>query len=84
MLLKVARSFQSQIFIQSKIDDLNKKLHAKLEQAKQASKQRQEEAKAKVDAMEKKAAKAKGEAKMNIEARIADIKKRSQKKRLIS
>jgi uncharacterized membrane protein len=61
--------------IQSKIDNLNKKLHVKAEQAKQRSKQRQDEAKAKVDALEKKAAKAKGDAKAKIEARIAEIKK---------
>jgi signal transduction histidine kinase len=58
---------------------LNKKLHAKIQQAKQTSKQQQDEAKAKVDAMEKKAAKAKGETKAKIEARIADIKKKSNK-----
>lgn len=64
--------------IQSKIDKLNKKLHVKLEQAKQRSEQEQEEVKAKVEALEKKAARAKGEAKANIEARIADIKKKSK------
>jgi uncharacterized membrane protein len=64
--------------IQSRIDKLNKKLHVKLEQAKQRSEQEQEEVKAKVEALEKKAARAKGEAKANIEARIADIKKKSK------
>jgi len=64
--------------VQSKIDNLKKKWHDKLEQAKQTSKQHQEEDKAKVDAMEKKAAKAKGEHKEKIEARIADIKKKSK------
>jgi uncharacterized membrane protein len=67
--------------IQSKIDKLNKKLHTKLEQAKQRSKQEQEESKAKVDALEKKAAKAKGEPKAKIEARIADIKEKSKESR---
>jgi uncharacterized membrane protein len=67
--------------IQSKIDKLNKKLHLKLELAKQRSKQEQEEAKAKVEALEKKAARAKGEAKAKIEARIADIKKKSKESR---
>jgi uncharacterized membrane protein len=65
--------------LQTKIDNLNKKLNAKLEQAKQASEQQKKEAKAKVDALEKKAAKAKGEAKAKIEARIADIKESDQK-----
>jgi len=64
--------------LQTKIDNLNKKLHTKLEQAKQRSEHREEEAKAKVDALEKKAAKAKGEAKVAIEARIAEIKKKSK------
>ncbi|HTY74106.1 MAG TPA: DUF1269 domain-containing protein [Candidatus Nanoarchaeia archaeon] len=63
--------------LQNKIDNLNKKLQTKLEQAKQRSQNREEEAKAKVDALEKKAAKAKGEAKVAIEARIAEIKKKS-------
>ncbi|HVO36612.1 MAG TPA: DUF1269 domain-containing protein [Candidatus Acidoferrum sp.] len=67
--------------IQSMIDKLNKKLHLKLELAKQRSKQEQEEAKAKVEALEKKAARAKGEAKAKIEARIADIKKKSKESR---
>jgi len=61
--------------IQKKIDDLNKKLHAKLEQAKKTSEQQQAEAKAKIEALTKKAAKAKGEVKAKIEARIAEIKK---------
>jgi uncharacterized membrane protein len=64
--------------IQAKIDNLNKKLHAKLEQAKNRRKRRGEEAKAKVEALEKKASKAKGEAKARIEERIADIKKKSK------
>ena len=64
--------------LQTKIDNLNKKLHTKLEQAKQRSEHREKEAKAKVDALEKKAAKAKGEAKMAIEARITEIKKKSK------
>ena len=64
--------------LQTKIDNLNKKLHTKLEKAKETSKQQEKEAKAKVDALEKKAAKAKGDAKAKIEARIADIKERSK------
>ena len=39
---------------------------------------KKKEAKAKIDALEKKAAKAKGEAKANIEKRIAQIKEKEQ------
>jgi len=60
--------------IQAKIDKLDKKLKAKLDEAKQRSQQREEEAKAKIEALEKKASKAKDEAKAKIQARIADIK----------
>jgi uncharacterized membrane protein len=66
--------------IQLKIDNLNGMLHVKLEQARQRSKQREEEATAKVEALEKKAAKAKGDAKAKIEARIAEIKEDYKKK----
>ncbi len=64
--------------LQTKIDDLNKKLKAKLERAKQRSEQEEKESKAKVEALEKKVAKAKGDAKAKIEERIADIKERSK------
>ena len=69
--------------LQTKIDNLNKKLNAKLEQAKQRSEQQEKEAKAKVEALEKKAAKAKGEAKAKIETRIADIKENEKKSQKI-
>jgi uncharacterized membrane protein len=65
--------------LQTKIDVLNKKLQAKVKQAKQRSEQEQKESKAKVAALEKKAAKAKGDTKVAIEARIDEIKKRSKK-----
>jgi septal ring factor EnvC (AmiA/AmiB activator) len=65
--------------LQSKIDNLNTKLQSKLAQAKQRSEQRAKESKAKVDALEKKAAKAKGDTKAAIEKRIADIKERDRK-----
>jgi uncharacterized membrane protein len=65
--------------IQTKIDNLNTKLQSKLAQAKLRSEQRQKEAKAKVEALQKKAAKAKADQKAAIEARIADIKNRSEK-----
>jgi DNA anti-recombination protein RmuC len=64
--------------LQTKIDDLNRELKAKLERAKQRSQQEEKESKAKVEALEKKAAKAKGDAKAKIERRIADIKERSK------
>jgi len=65
--------------LQTKIDVLNKKLQAKVKQAKQRSEQEQKESKAKVAALEKKAAKAKGDTKAAIEARIDEIKKKSKK-----
>jgi len=65
--------------IQLKIDNLNKKLHSKIEQAKKSSEQQQAEAKAKVQDLEKKASKANGEAKAKIEARIDEIKNESKK-----
>ena len=65
--------------LQTKIDNLNKKLQAKIEQAKLRAGQREKEAKAKLEALEKKAAKAKGEAKAKIEARIADVKENEKK-----
>jgi len=65
--------------LQSKIDNLNKKLHAKLDQAKQRSEEQKKESKAKVEALQKKAAKTKGEPKAKIEERIADIKERDEK-----
>ena len=64
---------------QTKIDNLNKKLQAKQEQAKQRAKQREEEAKAKLAVMEKKATKAKGDSKASIEANIADMKDRHRR-----
>lgn len=66
--------------LQAKIDKLQEKLHAKTGQAKQRSEQQEKEAKAKVEALEKKAAKAKGETKATIKARIADIRKKLKSK----
>jgi len=60
--------------LQTKIDDLDKKLDAKEEQAKQWSEQREKEAKAKVKALEKRVAEDKGKAKAAIEKRVAEIK----------
>lgn len=64
--------------LQTKINNLNEKLHAKVEQEKQWSKQQKEENRAKMDALKKKAAKAKGEPKAKIEARIAEIEKETK------
>jgi uncharacterized membrane protein len=65
--------------LQAKIDKLQGNLHAKMEQAKLRSEQQEKEAKAKVQALEKKAAEANGKAKATIKARIADIRKKSKK-----
>jgi hypothetical protein len=62
--------------LMSEIDNLNKKLHAELEQIKQGSKR--EEKEVKVQALGKKAAKAKGEAKAAIEARTTKIQNKSK------
>ncbi len=67
--------------IQAKIDDLKKELRAKRDEAKKRSEQEQEESKTKIEALEKKAARAKGEAKASIEARIANIKEKSKESR---
>ena len=66
--------------LQTKIDILNEKLGTKLEAAKLRSMEQGKEAKAKVEALEKKAAKAKGKAKARIEVRIAEIKEEYKKK----
>jgi uncharacterized membrane protein len=62
--------------LQTKIDDLDKKLDAKAEQAALRSEQRDKEAEAKVKALGKRAAEKKGEAKAAIEKRIAEIKEK--------
>ncbi len=62
--------------LQLKIDNLNEKLRTKLETAKLRSMEQKKEAKAKVDVLEEKAAKAKGEAKAKIETRINEIKQK--------
>jgi len=66
-----------EVRIKSKIDALDVKLNVKLDQAKQRLKWQQEEAKGKVNALQKKAANAKGEAKAKIKKRIAEIEKTS-------
>ncbi len=65
--------------LQAKIDKKQEKLHAKLQEAKQRSEEHRKEAEAKMQALEKKAANAKGETKATLEARIASIRKESKK-----
>ena len=61
--------------LQAKIDQLTTRLQKKLEQAKQRSEQIKSETEAKVQALQKKAAKAKGDAKAAIDARVNQIRK---------
>ena len=61
--------------LQAKIDQLNSRLQTKLQQARQRSEQIKNETEAKVQALQKKAAKAQGDAKAAIEARVTEIKK---------
>jgi len=61
--------------LQTKIDTLNKKLNATIDLARQSADQQEKEAKAKIKALEKKAADTKGEVKAAIEKRIAGVKK---------
>ena len=62
--------------LQLKIDNLNEKLRTELEAAKLRSMEQKKETKAKLDVLEKKAAKSKGEAKAKIETRINEIKQK--------
>lgn len=61
--------------LQAKVDQLNTKLQTKLQQAKQRSEQIKNEADLKVQALQKKAAKAQGDVKAAIDARAGEIKK---------
>jgi uncharacterized membrane protein len=62
--------------LQAQIDALNTRLQAKLQQAKQRSEQIKSETEAKVQALQKKAAKAQGDAKAAIDARVTEIRKK--------
>jgi uncharacterized membrane protein len=64
--------------LQAKIEGLNAKLQHRLEEAKQRSEQIKRETEAKVQAMEKKAAKSHGEHKAALDARIAHIREEYQ------
>ena len=61
--------------LQAKIDQLNTRLQTKLQQARQRSEQIKSETEAKVQALQKKAAKAQGDAKAAIDSRVTEIKK---------
>jgi uncharacterized membrane protein len=65
--------------LQAKIDNLNMKLQAKQEQMKQWEKQQEEETKVKIASLEKKQAKAKGDTKAKIDARIAKMKDKQKR-----
>ena len=60
--------------LQAKIDSLNTKLQNKLDQAKQRSEQIKSETDAKVQALQRKAAKAQGDAKAAMDARVTQIR----------
>jgi uncharacterized membrane protein len=60
--------------LQARIDGLNAKLQERLDQAKQRSEQIKSETEAKVKALEKRAAKAQGDAKEAFDARVAQIR----------
>ena len=60
--------------LQARIDALNTKLQEKLDQAKQRSEEIKGETEAKVEALQKRAAKAQGDAKKAIDARITQIR----------
>jgi uncharacterized membrane protein len=61
--------------LQAKIDALNARLQVKLQQARQRSEQIKNETEAKVQALQQKAAKAQGDAKTAIDARVTEVKK---------
>ena len=64
--------------LQAKIDGLNAKLQSKLEQSLQRSEQVGNEMEAKVKALQQKAAKAQGDTKAAINARVAEVSKQYQ------
>ena len=61
--------------LQAEIDRLNTRLQAKLQQARQRSEQIKNETEAKVQALQKKAARVQGDAKAAIDSRVTEIKK---------
>ena len=65
--------------LQAKVDGLNTRLQQKLANAKQRSAQMQNESNARVKALQEQAAKARGDAKAKIEARIAKMREDYEK-----
>jgi len=65
--------------LQAKIDGLNARLQTKLQQAQERSEQIKSETEAKVQALQMKAAKAQGNAKAALDARVTEIKKQYDK-----
>lgn len=65
--------------LQTKIDGLNARLQQKLQQAKQRSEQIKSETDAKVKALQERAAKARGDAKANLETRIAKMREEADR-----
>jgi uncharacterized membrane protein len=62
--------------IRAKIDSLNYKLHQRVQQARQRRDREMKEGEAKINALQEKAMKARGDAKAKIEARIDSLKKK--------
>jgi len=67
-------SAERKVKIQASIDKLNARLQATLDQAKQRLEQTRSETEAKVNALQQKAAKARGDVKATLEARVAQIR----------
>ena len=65
---------ERKVKLQAKIDALNTTLQNKLEQAKQRSEQIKQETEAKVNALQKKAAKSQGEIRAAMDARVKEIR----------
>ena len=65
--------------LRGKIDNLQERLHARMEQAKLNRERREKEEKAKVHSLEQKAAEQRGDAKARIEAQIDSFRKKSDR-----
>jgi uncharacterized membrane protein len=65
--------------LQAKIDNLNTRLQAKLEQAKRQAEELRRETDAKVNALQQKAAKAQGNTKAELNARAAELREQYEK-----
>jgi len=76
---KAKASAEHKARIQVKINDRKKKLKEKREQLKSRVKQRHDELRTKIEALDKKLSKVKGAEKSKIEARIAELKEKEKK-----